>query len=288
VRDVELMTRARSIAGNRTAGASELLAELLPLLEQALDRGAATVLEIARIVCTGQPAMAPLWNACAAAVAGIDARERFVHVRAEMARAPRVLTRAAAQSLGELLEQAPAPRSGGGRVPDREPARVLTFSYSRSVAATLVHLARQRPLHIVCGRSLPGGEGERMRDEVRDAGMIAELVDDALLTTYLAASAVVVVGADAISARDFTNKAGTFGLAAAASFTATPVYVIASRDKAQAAALRSRLALPRHFERTPVELVTMFLTETGALAASDTVQLSARFETEILRLLALL
>ena len=274
MRHIELLRRAEAVASNREAGAAELLVALLPLLDEAIVEGEEVTRAIARLVCAGQPAMASLWNASAAAVAEFRSPGRFARVRAEMERAPRALARVARAALSDALRGSLHPC-------------VVTLSYSSSVAATLREVAREHPLDIVCGASLPGGEGSRLRDELIAAGALVSLVHDALLTTYLPGAAAVVVGADAISARDWTNKAGTFGLAAVASFTATPVYVVASRDKAQADALRTRTSLPREFERTPAGLATLFLTDSGAIAPVDIAGVAERFAPELEALLAL-
>src|SRR5687768_6299987 len=61
-----LIGRAQQIAEDRDSGASALAARLLPLLAEAIQAGEAVTLDIVRVICSGQPAMAPLWNACAA------------------------------------------------------------------------------------------------------------------------------------------------------------------------------------------------------------------------------
>src|SRR5687767_3613614 len=90
-----LIARATAVAADRDAGASELLARLLPLLEEAIAAGPDQTIAVARIVCATQPAMASLWHACAAAVAEIAQPGSFARRRAELERAPRALVRAA-------------------------------------------------------------------------------------------------------------------------------------------------------------------------------------------------
>jgi translation initiation factor 2B subunit (eIF-2B alpha/beta/delta family) len=263
------------VASNRDAGAAELLAALLPLLGDAIAEGEQAAQAVVRLVCAGQPAMASLWNASAVALAEFTSPGRFARVRAEMEGAPRALAKMAIVALRDAFRGS-------------SPPRVVTLSYSSSVAAALSAIARAEPLEVVCSESQPGGEGQRLRDELAAAGARVSLVSDALLTTFLPGATAVVVGADAISARDWTNKAGTFGLAAAASFTGTPVYVVASRDKAQADALRARAPLPRAFERTPVLLATLFLTDSGPISPMDVATVAGRFTPEVEGLLALL
>ena len=258
------MARAELIASNRTAGASELLSDLLPLLDEALAAGRETTLAVARVVCMGQPAMAPLWNACALAARDLVTPGTFARGRAEFERAPRALVRAASAALCDAL-------AGGGA------RQLLTLSYSSAVSHTLQAVGVEGDLEVVCAESLPAGEGVRLRAELQAAGVRTQLVLDAELTTYLPSADAVIVGADAIAAREWTNKAGTFGLAAAAWFCGVPVYVVASRDKAQPDALAGRVPLPRTFERIPVSLATLFLTDAGAVPPDDVPSLSERF-----------
>lgn len=124
-----LIARAHAIAADRDAGASELLARVLPLLEDAIAAGPDQTVAVARIVCTGQPAMAPLWHACAAAVGEGSQPGSFARRRAELQRAPRALVRAASTALRDFLT--------GERAP-----LLLTISFSASVAETLAEVAR--------------------------------------------------------------------------------------------------------------------------------------------------
>jgi translation initiation factor 2B subunit (eIF-2B alpha/beta/delta family) len=275
VSNTTLMARAAAVGADREAGASELLARALPLLEEAIAAGRDTVLRVAQQICLAQPAMAPLWIASAVAMAEFQTPGRFARVRAEMERAPSALARAATDALTDALAGQARPQ-------------ILTLSYSSSVARALSAIARRQALEVVCARSDPGGEGGRLRAALVEAGADATLAPDAMLTTYLPTATAVVVGADAISARDWSNKCGTFGLAAAASHLGTPVYVIGSRDKAQSAALHQRVQLPREFEQTPIGLATLVLTDVGPVAPEDVPALAERYSVELSALLALL
>jgi translation initiation factor eIF-2B subunit delta len=266
--------RAAAIAADRQLGASELAGALLPVAAEAIEHGRDAVIETARIVCAGQPAMAPLWNVCAAALAEFASPGRFERVRAELERAPRALERAAALALRDAF--------AGDR------PRVLTLSYSASVARTLITLAPQSAFTVVCAESLPGREGKRLHDALVGAGIKSELVLDSTLTTYLSPDAAVVVGADAVASRHWTNRAGTFGLSAAAWFSGVPVYLVVSRDKAQAAALADRMAAPPLFERTPIDLATLVLTDAGPVAPDQVGRFTERYSTDIAELLLLI
>ena len=215
------------------------------MLDAALAAGHEATVDVARRVCGGQPAMASLWNLCAAALADFVHPGRYALRRAEVERAPDSLTRAATAALVDALQGSTH-------------ARVLTLSHSGSVARVLTALSGALTLEVICGESLPGGEGAALAGQLRQDGIRTELVHDALLTTYLGSasapaprsasasgSVAVVMGADAVTAEHWTNKAGTYGLAAAAWFSGVPVYVLASRDKTAAAALALRLSVAR-------------------------------------------
>lgn len=260
--------RAEAIASDRVRGASALVAELLPLLDMTRAEGEDATIEVARCVCEGQRAMAPLWNVCATALADFADPGRWAARRAEIDRAPRALVRAAAAALGDALQ-------GVAR------AQIVCVSHSGSVERALVALAATHNVDVICSESLPGGEGVGFADRLRRADMSATVVADALVTTYLSTASAVVVGADAVSTRAWTNKAGTYGLAAAAWFSGVPVYVVASRDKAESELLTPHLQVPRLFERTPLQLATLLLTETGPIPPDAASGFTERFRTDL-------
>ena len=275
---MDLRDRAERIAADRERGASALVAELLPILDAAIADGRQTTVDVARAVCLGQSAMAPIWKICAAALADFADPGRYALRRAEFARAPRALARAASAALRDAL----ADRDDRSR-------QLLTLSSSGSVAAALSALPGMGiQIDVVCGESLPGGEGASMAQRLHADGIRVELVCDALLTTYLRSASAVLVGADAVETDVWTNKAGTYGLAAAAWFSGVPVYVICSRDKAAPPALGARLTSSELFERTPTSLATLFLTEVGPVSPDALGDLVARHADDLPHLLEIL
>ena len=286
-----LIARAEPIAGDRDGGASELLTAVLPLLADAIAEGADAVDAIVRIVCPGQPAMASLWNACAAAVAERSQPGRFARVRAEMERAPRALVRAAAAALRDVVEGS-------------DDATLLTLSFSGSVAQTLSEVARSHRVRVICGEGRPRYEGRRMAETLARAGAAAVVTTDAALTVYLAEAIAVIVGADALAADHWINKVGTVGVAAAAALRGVPLYVVASRDKALARPLAAWPLAPAdevwdrppagvvcanpYFEAIPAELATLFLTDAGPVSPVDLPQLSQRYGGDTRELMSLL
>jgi len=275
----DVLTEASAIASDHDAGAAELVARLLPLLETAIAHGPDLTRSVAQIVCAGQPAMASLWHACAAAIAALEAPGQFARMRAQLARAPAALQRAASLALHDLLD-------------DASP-QIVTLSFSSSLAAVLQDVARTRSgpepsrgaLRVVCGEGRPRFEGRRMAAALAAAGLEVTVATDAALTTCLTRASTVMVGADAIADSFWINKTGTHGLVSVANRLGVPVYVVASRDKAMPPALAARWRLPeaaapevwpdapghirvlnRYFEPIPAELVTLFLTDAGPVA----------------------
>lgn len=270
-----LLDAARVIADDHDAGAAQLLSRLLPLLDAAVELGGDAPRDLARIVVSGQPAMAPLWHACAAAVA--DGRDpgTFARARAEMLRAPSALVRAASFALRDLLAG------------EEEPT-LLTLSFSSTVAQALAEVAAGVRLRAICGEGRPRLEGRRLAANLAGHGVAATVVTDAALTAFLPGASAVVMGADAVLANSWINKVGSFGLAAAAALRGVPVYVVATRDKFTPAVLSDRIVLPkapsrevwseapsgvavenRYFETIPAELATLFLTDAGPLPPLD-------------------
>ena len=238
------------------------------MLDAALGAGREATIDVARRVCGGGPAMAPLWNICAAALAEFAHPGRYAMRRAEIARAPNALARAATAALRDALQGSVAPR-------------VLTLSHSGSVARVLTALGDEGTLEVICAESLPGGEGARLAEHLRGHRVRAALVRDAELTTYFSPDAAVVVGADSVAADHWTNKVGTYGLAAAAWFTGVPVYVVASRDKAASAGLVERLTIATPFERTPAQLATLVLTDGGPIPPDALPTVAERYTAEL-------
>jgi translation initiation factor 2B subunit (eIF-2B alpha/beta/delta family) len=285
------ISRMDEIARDRDAGASELLARLLPLLAEAVNHGEAETLAVARVICHGQPAMASLWNACAAAVMEHAIPGRFARVRAEMERAPTALTRAATVAMLDALQGTESPR-------------LLTLSYSGSVVRVLAAVAAQKPIEVICGEGRPRFEGRRMAEALA-ASASTTLTTDAALTASLDTATAVIVGADAVAAQHWINKVGTRGLAAAAAQRGIPTYVVCTRDKLQSRQLADRWSPSfgpgdevwdggptqiridnPYFERIPAELATVFLTDAGTLPPLHLPGATERYGSDIANLIS--
>ena len=131
-------------------------------------------------------------------------------------------------------------------------------------------------------------EGRALAARLAALGIPVTCMTDAALGQALTSADAVLVGADAVTAHWFLNKAGTRMLAAAAATGGVPVYVVASREKFASAAVASRLVIREaaagevwsdppagvrvrnvYFERTTLDAVTGFITDDGLLDARE-------------------
>jgi translation initiation factor 2B subunit (eIF-2B alpha/beta/delta family) len=145
-------------------------------------------------------------------------------------------------------------------------AIVLTHSASATVREALLHTP---PAGVICTLSSPQDEGRAFSEELRDAGLEVELVDDDKAPRELEWASLLLVGADTVF-HDGTlcNKVGTRELAEAAADESVPTIVacevikLAPIDAADAP--RARV-----FDLTPPELIDQVVTEEGAYLAEE-------------------
>jgi translation initiation factor 2B subunit (eIF-2B alpha/beta/delta family) len=145
-------------------------------------------------------------------------------------------------------------------------AFVLTHSASATVREAVLHTP---PELVICTVSAPLEEGRAFADELRDAGLNVEVVDDDEAEEALARASLFLIGADTVF-RDGSvwNKAGTCALAEAAArngvrtVVACEVIKVAPRDPPKA---------PDEdlFDLTPPQLVDTIVTEEGAYSADE-------------------
>ncbi len=153
------------------------------------------------------------------------------------------------------------------RLPD---ALVLTHSASETVREALVHTPPER---VVCTVSHPHEEGRAFVEELREAGVRAELIRDEDATQAVRDSTLLLLGADAVySDGTVCNKIGTEPLARAAdergiaTVVACEVLKLVPVDAADAPALEEEADI---FDLTPPELIDEIVTEEGAASAHD-------------------
>ena len=171
-----------------------------------------------------------------------------------------------------------------------EEAAIFTHSAGSTVRAALLHCRRAgHRLTVHCTESRPVCEGSALALDLAKQGISTTLSTDSLVFSLLrqAQRPVVVVGADAVTARGVVNKAGTLGLATAARSWGIPFYVLAGSEKflpsfpadAHEQPRSAVEVLPeapaglavinRYFDLTPLDCVTGIITERGVLTAAD-------------------
>jgi translation initiation factor 2B subunit (eIF-2B alpha/beta/delta family) len=142
-------------------------------------------------------------------------------------------------------------------------AVVLTHSASATVREALVHTP---PARVICTASSPQDEGRAFSEELREAGLEVELVEDEDGAKQLERASLFLIGADTVF-RDGTlcNKAGTRRLAEAAAADHVPTIVACEVIKlAPVDAPGSG-----ECELTPVELIDCIVTEEGTHPANE-------------------
>lgn len=126
---------------------------------------------------------------------------------------------------------------------------------THSASSTVRHLLPAVPPgRVIVGASEPGGEGRTLAAELG-----ARCVADADAVRWVAESAAVVVGADAIGTRSFVNKIGTLALAQAANKAGTAFFVAAESFKW--VPMADPPVMEPVFEAVPNALVGQFLSD---------------------------
>jgi translation initiation factor 2B subunit (eIF-2B alpha/beta/delta family) len=150
-------------------------------------------------------------------------------------------------------------------------ATVMTHSASGTVREAF---QQTNPAKVICTASEPVGEGRAFAEEWRQAGMDAELVEDAEAPSRVREASLLLIGADTVF-RDGTicNKVGTIPLAKAAVEAGIPTIVAAEVIKlapvpgSQAPELAD---IERSlFELVPPNLITEVVTEEGTFPPDE-------------------
>ena len=239
---------ARELRENTTDGAAVLARRAISLLSSfvaSADGGdlPAVTRRCAEEMLTARPSMAAVGNLVQFWMESFtwpqeDFRCRAIaHCDAILARADRALAETVRCARNRLDE---FPSHGV----------FLTHSASSTVRSVIAGL----PFRVLATASEPGGEGRRM---ARELGITC--VEDEDAPSRVAAVDAVVVGADAVGSEAFVNKVGTLALAAAASATSTPFFVVAESYKW----VHCARPVPGEdaFETVANRFVTVFLTD---------------------------
>jgi len=180
----------------------------------------------------------------------------------------------------------------------REPARIVTLSYSAAVYAILSRLAPDTQTRITVAESRPLCEGVRLAEKLAGEGFTVEVVTDAMLGIETAGASCVLVGADTVLPDGaLINKAGTRLAALAAKLDNVPLYCCTPTGKVlpsaegektadrvfqregdpaelfagSAAGVKARNL---YFDRTEYFLLNGFITERGFIRGREIINLS--------------
>jgi translation initiation factor 2B subunit (eIF-2B alpha/beta/delta family) len=216
--------------------------------------------------------MASVWNAALEAIASEGDPVRFERFAQRVARGPDTLARFARQCFS--VDAGPSP------------LRLVTISSSRSVLTVVNAIRPVRDVRVLCSESRPALEGRALAARLASQGIPVTCFSDAAIGHALPGADAVLVGADAIGPEWFLNKSGTRMLAAAAQQHGIPVYVAATRDKFVSQSVGAHLVIREgaaaeiwdappagvevrnpYFESTPLDLVTMIISDVGLLGA---------------------
>jgi translation initiation factor 2B subunit (eIF-2B alpha/beta/delta family) len=230
-----------NIAADRESGA----AQIARAAAEALKGVTTPELDAAiRLLLVSHPAMAPLWRLASDVISASDpvrgANDFLLRLQSDDV---------AATALAHVL-----------------PASILTISFSSSVIETV----RQASVELLlCMRSEPGGEGERMAVAARPTA--SRVIEDDEAIRVVPAEAVVV-GADAVTPSGVVNKVKTEALAAAARKMGVPCYVVAGHTKF----VEADLSVEAPFERVPLELFSAIATSNGLLSPAEAAERATR------------
>ena len=277
------------IRHDRERGAAELAEAGLHLIARACREGAAgagseailaDAAELVRRLAAVRPSMAPLGNWAATfyaalreslATSGTAPTEACDKVLAE------TLARKAAFSDAQVAAARPVVAAAGS---------ILTLSYSSSVEAVLAGAAAPGCL-VVVAESRPLLEGRKLCRRLEAAGRRVRCITDAQIGLALRDADMALLGADAVlSDLAVVNKAGSLFAALAARALDKPCHVAADTFKIDVRATSANATLEEMdgadvwperpdicanvaFEPVPADLIGLYLTEKGPLAAAQ-------------------
>ncbi|MBU7031616.1 MAG: hypothetical protein HXS53_03720 [Theionarchaea archaeon] len=159
----------------------------------------------------------------------------------------------------------------------KEGFQVLTHSRSSTVEKILVHAARETSFHLLVTESRPQNEGKILAETLVEKGIPVMFIVDAAAGAF--DPDLVLVGADAVTPYYVVNKIGTSLLAAR-----FPVHVACTTHKFTCQEVEideqdpGEILLNPHpgitvknfyFDKTPLHMITGFVTERGILTPED-------------------
>jgi translation initiation factor 2B subunit (eIF-2B alpha/beta/delta family) len=238
--DSKLADRVERVANDDTHGASWLAREAVEAVADAIELGE-DPMPLARELARARPAMGAIAGALGRVIASGG---RSPEQMAEEARAAKTI----AVLLGPHIQGV-----------------VMTHSASATVREALEHTPPER---VVCTVSEPVGEGRELAENLREAGITADVVDDSDAEHAVGTVNLLLIGADTVF-RDgsLVNKIGTAGLAKAAKEAGVPVIVACEVIKLTPADPRD--PGEERFDLTPPEHIDAYVTEEGEYTPAD-------------------
>jgi translation initiation factor 2B subunit (eIF-2B alpha/beta/delta family) len=273
-----LAERVQELRDDRSHGASwmarravEMLADLTEEQADSCEALLALLQDAGRQLATSRPGVGAVAGAVGRVLA---AAGHETHLELDDLR--RVI-REEAQALDDARRRAAA--SITIQLRDRlNGATVITHSASGTVREAF---EQSEPAKVLCTVSEPVGEGRAFTDDLREAGLNAELVEDADAPGRVKDASLLLIGADTVF-RDgvICNKVGTIPLAKAAAEAGIPTVVAAeviklapvpSTQAPELADIEKSL-----FELVPADLITEVVTEEGTFPADEIMTLVDR------------
>jgi len=263
----EVEAGLRRLAEDRTSGSLELALAAIDLMGYGPNPDPEVLRKLAHDIAAAQPAMAAVRNA---AFFCLTARQDSIAYRVNYLDAVKAFRRFVETSRPKAGRQFLKMVEGA--------ASVVTLSHSSTVleALRLLH-GRHALTSVIVLESLPGGEGRATVEALRAEGILAEMRPDGEHASAVAASDLVLLGADTIY-RDggVANKVGSRALAVAAREAGKRVYVVTETIKLDHTRPSSAATFPPGalFEVLPPSLLDGIATERGVLPPSRFTELS--------------
>lgn len=281
------------------SGAEEIALRALNLLMDAITDAvpedkedyAAWLVQMARDVIAAKPSMGVLFRLVNDMLWAQDAETENEAIRQSVLRFLQQYRECEAKAMQEVVEHA-SPQLGGY-------AGIMTYSRSSTVLRVLVGMREGgwRP-RVFCSEGRPMLEGQTLANELADAGLQVTLGVDMALFDWLQEVDALVLGADTLAAGGLVNKVGTAELVRAARRCDIPCIVLCTTRKLLPSdyltSLRFREGPPeeimpasgeaisirnQYFDLTPLEQLSMVITEEGVMERSELMEAFEQIST---------
>jgi len=293
----EITSLIDEIKNDKIHGASELARQAVKVLKVAAEQSQASSTEefwleqqaVGDKLMSARPAMAPVFNivrhllditAGKTAEMNLNSIKRFTISEADE------LTESSLRAVVQIAEHTSKLIADGDII--------MTHSYSSTVVEALKKaFAEHDQIEVITTRSGPGHTGVRIAQQLGHYGIPVTFIDDAAVGLYVSSANKIMVGADRICADGrIVNGIGTYQLALAAERVSIPFYVLCEalkfdlrlrggeidfEEKEPSEVVKPGVLPPGakvknpYFDITPLELVTVVVTENGLLTPQEVI-----------------